>query len=71
MLFFVMSTKVHKHDHIQMLGMGVLAVVLVVVVVVVVFVWRGCEAVAIARKAEKGKLYSHDQGTKMEQMQCS
>lgn len=50
----------------------VLAVVLVVVVVVVViFVWRSCEAVAIARKAEKGKLYSHDQGTKMEQMQCS
>jgi hypothetical protein len=65
-----MTTKAHKHDHIheeQMPGMGVLTVV----VVVVIFVWRSCEAVAIARKGEKEKLYSHDQGTKMEQMQSS
>jgi len=48
-------------------GMGVLKVV----VVVMIFVWRSCEAVAIARKGEKEKLYSHDQGTKMEQMQSS
>jgi len=68
MLFFAMTTKAHTHDRIHeewTPGMGVLTVV----VVAMIFVWRSCEAVAIARKGEKEKLYSHDQGTKMEQMQ--
>jgi len=68
MLFFAMTTKAHTHDRIHeewTPGMGVLTVV----VVAMIFVWRSCEAAATARKGGKGKLYSHDQGTKMEQMQ--